>query len=607
MNWAVDPRAFRSFTKRLGLLGVLSVCLTPAFAIAPIVSSGGLSGVVADLSGHPRMGAIVLLFNKQDKLVRRAITNADGGFAFPDLSPDLYSVRVSLASFLPALKSNILIQAGRLRFLDVSVSTLFSSIQLLPVTNGDARTLMSDDWKWVLRTSSSTRPVMRYLPVPNMDPALDPLRETHHTVFSGTRGLVKVSTGDSVDGNVDTGDLGTAFALATSLYGSNHLKIVGNLGYGPESGMPSAGFRTSYSRQIGGMDPEVSVTMRQLSMPGRVNAAVAVGGGLLGGLPPLRMISISSSDRNKLSDSLEIVYGFDLDMVSFLQRLNYLSPFARITWHGAAGRIDLTYTSGNARPGIAVDERGADPELSHDIEAMNSIPRVSLRDEQARVQRGDDYELAWSKKVGSREFRVSGFRQRVSNTALRLSNADGEFAGDLIPDLYSDSSIFNAGTFTSTGYTASVTQYLGDHMSVTAIYGSSDALTPQANTLTSDTAEDLRKVLTSTRHGQVTLRASAVVPVTGTRVSGSYQFTDYNAFNPAEIYSTQPIRQAPGLNLAIRQPIPASFGLPWRMEATAEVRNVRAQGYLPLNTADGRQFVIVQTPRTFRGGLSFIF
>jgi hypothetical protein len=139
------------------------------------------------------------------------------------------------------------------------------------------------------------------------------------------------------------------------------------------------------------------------------------------------------------------------------------------------------------------------------------------------------------------------------------------------------------------------------------MYGSTNALTPDNNVLTADTAEELRQILRPVRRGQVTLRASATIPISGTRVSGSYQFTDYNSFNPAQIYSTQPIRQAPGLNLTIRQPIPASFGLPWRMEATADVRNIRGQGYLPVSTPDGRQLLIVQDPRTFRGGLSFIF
>jgi hypothetical protein len=43
------------------------------------------------------------------------------------------------------------------------------------------------------------------------------------------------------------------------------------------------------------------------------------------------------------------------------------------------------------------------------------------------------------------------------------------------------------------------------------------------------------------------------------------------------------------------------------MEASADLRNMLAQGYLPLSVVDGRRILLVQTPRSFRGGLSFIF
>jgi hypothetical protein len=63
----------------------------------------------------------------------------------------------------------------------------------------------------------------------------------------------------------------------------------------------------------------------------------------------------------------------------------------------------------------------------------------------------------------------------------------------------------------------------------------------------------------------------------------------------------------PGLNVLVRQPLPRFGGLPWRMEATADLRNMLAQGYVPLNAADGQKILLVETPRSFRGGLSFIF
>jgi hypothetical protein len=73
------------------------------------------------------------------------------------------------------------------------------------------------------------------------------------------------------------------------------------------------------------------------------------------------------------------------------------------------------------------------------------------------------------------------------------------------------------------------------------------------------------------------------------------------------MYSTRGLRPEPGLNVFIRQPIPMFPSLPWRMEATADLRNLRAQGYLPISLGDGRRLLLLQTPRSFRGGLSFIF
>ncbi len=58
------------------------------------------------------------------------------------------------------------------------------------------------------------------------------------------------------------------------------------------------------------------------------------------------------------------------------------------------------------------------------------------------------------------------------------------------------------------------------------------------------------------------------------------------------------------MNVCVRQPIPGFGG---RVEATADIRNILAQGYLPLTTADGQRILLVQNPRSVRGGLSFTF
>jgi len=105
----------------------------------------------------------------------------------------------------------------------------------------------------------------------------------------------------------------------------------------------------------------------------------------------------------------------------------------------------------------------------------------------------------------------------------------------------------------------------------------------------------------------VSARASAKLPLTGTVITGSYQWMDYNnTIMPDHFYLTQSPYTEPGLNVRVRQPIPSVLGMPGRLEATAELQNGLAQGYLPV-TVGGQRVTLVQSPRALRGGLSFIF
>src|SRR5271169_3532717 len=78
-----------------------------ADAGSPPTLSGGIFGQVKNATGVVQMGATVLLYNRYDQLVRQALSNDQGKFVFDRLSPDLYSLRVTLASFVPAIRRNI--------------------------------------------------------------------------------------------------------------------------------------------------------------------------------------------------------------------------------------------------------------------------------------------------------------------------------------------------------------------------------------------------------------------------------------------------------------------------------------------------------------------
>ena len=92
--------------------------------------------------------------------------------------------------------------------------------------------------------------------------------------------------------------------------------------------------------------------------------------------------------------------------------------------------------------------------------------------------------------------------------------------------------------------------------------------------------------------------------MTGTHLTADYGWTDPHALLPDHLFVTQNVNQDVGVNIYIRQPLP--WSLPWRMELTAELRNLLAQGYLPLGTAVPRS-VLTASPRALRGGLNFIF
>jgi Carboxypeptidase regulatory-like domain/TonB dependent receptor len=571
--------------------------------------SGKILGLVTDAAGVPQMGAVVTLLTQQDKPCDRALTDEKGAFTFEGLTGGAYSIRVSLASFMPVSRNNILVQPGLRTLLNVSLAGLFSSIQLVYPTP-DQRAIMNDDWKWVLRTSSATRPVLRLLPGWKSDDNGAASRASSG-IFSETRALVRLSAGDGgrVTSFGNESDLGTAFALATSVFGKNQIQFSGNLAFAAQSGAPSAGFRTSYSRrEADEPSPEVTVTMRQMYMPGRVTAALLPLSGS-NGLPVLRTLSVSVHDGNQITDALRMDYGFSLDGVTFIDRLNYFSPYARLTYSLSDNdQVQFSYTSGVPRSDDHASASPSERDLQDDISALALFPRISVRGSHTQVQRSKNFEIGYRRTSGSRSYSVATFHEYISNAALTISGAEGILpAGDVLPDLFTTSSVFNAGGYESLGYMASVTQNFGANLKASLMYGSGDALVADRAQISSQSPDDLRSMIHRGRRQSVTSQISGAVPWTGTQFSASYQWTDSHAVTPTHYYATQGTRAEAGLNIYIRQPIRTFSVIPVRMEASADLRNLLAEGYLPFSFSDGRQVLLMHTPRSFRGGLSFIF
>lgn len=564
-------------------------------------TAGTIIGIVADPGGVAQMGATVLLYNRLEKLVQKVITNERGQFGFDNLVPDAYIVRVSLGSFVPAIREGILVQPGMRSFLNINLASVLSSVEFVYATPHTPR-LLSDDWKWVLRSSMSTRPVLRLLPTISRP----------ENIFTNTRGMVRVSAGDgsnALQGNQP--DLGTAFAVATSMYGVNNVQVSGNVGYVSRAGMPVAGFRTRYSRDsiTNGLpvsnSPEVQLTVRQAFLPSRTGAVLNGGG-----TPSLGTMTGLVLDHAKLGDHIELTYGAQLESVTFFDRLNLLSPFARLDITPTKkDSLRVAWSSGAAPEEMYVAGSVQDGELRQDLSTLSAFPRVSMRGGRTHVQRMNQVEASLSHEFDSdTKVTVSAYIEDVANAALTAIGDTSDYAtSEMMPDLFTRSSVFNIGSYQRRGLMASIEQRIVDSWSATVSFGNSGTLQPRGEMIQTGDPESLRGALRRTQRNWANLRVAGTLPGSGTRVTASYMLTDYRAALPAHRYMTQ--RNSPdlGLNLQVRQPIP-SFGL-WagRVEAVAELRNLLQQGYLPLQGANGRRVVLLPSPRTVRGGFAFIF
>src|SRR4029077_3574478 len=123
---------------------------------------GTLTGVVLDPSGMPQMGASVWLMSEDasGKIISQLSSNQDGTFSTDHLKPGKYAVRVSLAGFLPSIERHIAVMADLTTLLRVQVDSVFSSLDTLR-RKSDAP-VETDDWKWVLRSSSATRAILQW-------------------------------------------------------------------------------------------------------------------------------------------------------------------------------------------------------------------------------------------------------------------------------------------------------------------------------------------------------------------------------------------------------------------------------------------------------------
>jgi hypothetical protein len=554
---------------KLRKLGTFAIALGFALPVWAAQQPAAISGYVRNASGAPQMGAVVQVLGAANRTFT-VFTDAAGYYTATGLLPGLYTLKVTAPSFLPSLREKVGLRPGSTLNINITLSTLLGAMQLGPV-----RSLPDDDdWKWTLR-SVANRPILRIFD----DPAALPEKQDHEM-----RGTVSFLAGSSAAGYGTGSDMSTGFSLERSIFSDGHLAFSGNVGYGPS--LPAAVVRSSFSHHMAdGSTPVVGLTVRRFapSDPNLHNAA-------------LQAIALSAGDDLVLGDVLELKFGSELQTIQFLGHLSAFRPYGSADFHLSPNTvIEYAYTTSRPDPRV---EKGFD---SAPADLSESDPRVSVLGFAARVESAHHQEVNVSHRTGKTNVQVAVFSDRITNPALTGTGGVNASGGFLLPDISSGTFSYAGPTLDTNGLRVVLQRKLASDLTATVDYAFGGALDLSRADVPLQSAQQW--ISTQRRHA-VAAKLSGTMPRTHTRWIASYRWVNGPAVTPVDMFNTSAGQSDPFLNVFIRQPIP-SFG--GRMEAIIDLRNLLAQGYIPVLGQDGQTVYLVDSARSIRGGVAFTF
>ena len=518
------------------------------------------------------MGAVVEIVGSAARTLT-VFTDGAGFYSATDLLPGFYSVKVSAPSFLPALVEKVGLHPGTKVRVNVTLNTLLNAIRVGPLRG----TADDDDWKWTLR-SVANRPVLRVFD----DPAASTEQPAHDL-----RANLSFLAGSAAEGYGSGSDMSTAFSMERSIFSASRVGLSGNVGYG--DGLPAAVLRAMYSHRLpDGSGPTMAVTMRRFA-PSDPNLHYAA----------LQALALNAGDDIRVGDVLELKFGSELQTIQFLGHVTAFRPYGSVDVHASPNTV-VEYAYATSLPNTRA-EKGFD---SAPADLSEADPRVSMTNFSTRLERAHHHELSVSRRLGRNNLQVAVFSDRVANTALIGTGEVTAAGGFLLPDLYSGTFTYAGDTLATRGLRVVLERKFSSDLAATLDYAYGGVLDLTKPDVELQNAQQW--ITTQSRHA-LAAKLSGTVPGAHTRWIASYRWVNGSALTPVDMFNASPGQSDPYLNVFIRQPIPTLGFLPAHMEMLVDLRNLMAQGYVPVVGQDGQTVYLVQSARAVRGGVSITF
>jgi hypothetical protein len=460
--------------------------------------------------------------------------------------------------------------------------TLADALKLIPHRRpADAD---PDEWHWTLR-SSTNRPVLRIYddgPIVVMTKSPEEGSEDHTL-----KARVAFIAGSQGDGFGSAGEMTTSFALEKSLFSSGILAFNGNLDSNPAG--PTGVLRASYVQDLGDVSrPALTLTYRRLASPSSAvqNAAYSA-------------VALTTSDRMSVAGLVDFSYGADMEAVEFSRHVMAIRPFGSVDVHLSPDMVaEYRYATSGPDPRL---EKGFD---SAPADLSESGPRMALAAGVPEIERARHQEVSLSRRFGPTNVQFAYYSDQIANLVLTGAGDPSSYSDNVLPDVYSGTFSYGGGSLNTTGMRLVLQRKLNDDLTATVDYsiGGVASLKSPINAW-----QDVASSLTTARRHSMAAKFSGYIPSSHTRWITSYKWTSGNSLSMVDEFNASAGQADPYFSVFIRQPLPSRSFISGKMAALVDIRNLMAQGYVPILGQDGHTVYLVQSARTVRGGLSFTF
>jgi len=572
----------------LGALILTAACasLGASAALAQGKSvTGKVTGVVRDAGGTPQMGASVELVPEAAGATFSSlsfVTNTQGVFRSDKLVPGLYSVRVTLAGFLPTLQQHVRINANLTTLVRIEMESMFASLDQLR-RQPTAKAADADDWKWVLRSASGMRPVLQW-DEHGVLLTSDGRRELGSSV---PKMLLEFTDGARRPGSVSNiaSAPGTSFAYDQKLGGTGHLLVAGQMSYQDSA---AGGIATVWlPTGTLGAGPHTALVLREAKL-GETGLT-------------FRGVRLDQGGAVGLGDRVLVRYGAEYMLVGLGSGAAALRPRisaeARIT---NAWKAALIFASEPGSPNMMeAESNDLASALNEAMGELDAFPALMWHGGRPVLQGGWHEEVSAERKLGEKgKLQIAGFHDDNRHIAVFGQGRDLPIA-DYFQDSFSNGFAYDGGSASSWGARIALREKLTDDLEWTTVYALGGVLAPS-----DEVGGALRDSLRSVSRNSIGTNVSWTSQRSHTKVTAGYKWINGPALSRLDNFGETLYQMDPFLHFSIRQRLPR-FGL-GRWEAIADCENLMAQGYVPMTTRDG-QAILVPAFRTVRGGLSVQF